>query len=309
LLITVEVVVDRRVSPLIGRFLQNKIIRPADVPAFNAAVNSAMRIGGSAALEGTLLMVVYTFGLWLWHNHVALTESIWYRSPASGLLSLSPAGYWNAYISIPIFQFVLLRWCARILIWFRLLWHISRLDLRLNAGHPDRAGGIGFLGASAYAFSPILVAEGTLVSGVLASRILYGGQSLTSFKVEIVTLIVTLVLFLLGPLVMFTPKLDRTRRAGLAAFGTLAGRYAFSFEDKWLHGPLKHERELLGSADMQSYADLCNVYATVRSMRLVPFSRDDMVRLALATAAPLLPLVLTMISFQDLVSRLVKLVL
>jgi hypothetical protein len=59
-----------------------------------------------------------------------------------------PPGYWLAAVSLPIFQFILLRWYVRFFIWFQFLWRISKLDLRLLPAHPDRAGGLGFLGAA-----------------------------------------------------------------------------------------------------------------------------------------------------------------
>ena len=64
--------------------------------------------------------------------------------------------------------------------------------------------------------------------------------------------------------------------------------------------------ELLGTGDIQSLADLGNSYAVVREMRIVPFGTDDILRLAAATAVPLLPLTLTIISFEELLTRLLK---
>jgi hypothetical protein len=43
-------------------------------------------------------------------------------------------------------------------------------------------------------------------------------------------------------------------------------------------------------------------------MRAVPFGLDDISRLAAATAAPLLPLLLTIFSPEELIMRLVKIV-
>ena len=67
----------------------------------------------------------------------------------------------------------------------RFLWRLSRLNLNLIATHPDRAGGLGFLGQSAYAFGPILFAQGTMLAGLLASRVLHGGESVMSIKMEV----------------------------------------------------------------------------------------------------------------------------
>ena len=145
-LIVAELVVHKRISPLVRRFVERRIVVAEDSPRFNAAVNSALHVRDSIAAELTLLVLIYTVGLWFWRSQVALGDPTWYAMPDSQQLHLTLAGYWYAFVSIPIFQFILLRWYMRLGIWFRLLWQISRLNLHLSAAHPDRAGGIGFLG-------------------------------------------------------------------------------------------------------------------------------------------------------------------
>ncbi len=224
-------------------------------------------------------------------------------------MHLTGAGYWYAFVSIPIFQFILLRWYLRLFIWFRFLWQVSRLDLHLIPTHPDRTGGLAFLGKSSYAFSPILFAQGALLSGVIASRVLYGGESLLSFKMEAVGFIGLFLVLVLAPLTMFTPQMARAKRKGLAEYGLLANRYVDGFEQKWVVGNAAEGDELLGTGDIQSLADLGNSYATVKEMRAVPFGLEDIARLAAATAVPLLPLGLTVFSLEELVMRIVKILL
>jgi hypothetical protein len=306
MLIAAELVVQRRISPLVRRFVERRIVESEDLLRFTIAVNSALRARNSVAVEVTLLVLVYTLGLWIWRSQVALGAATWYSMPEATHLNLTLAGYWYMLVSVPIFQFILLRWYMRLVLWFRLLWQISRLNLHLTAAHPDRAGGIGFLGKSSYAFAPILFAQGALLAGLIANRVLYEGRSLISFKMEAAGLIGALVLFILGPLVMFTPLLDRTRRKGSAEYGLLANRYVFGFEEKWIRSGAPEMSELLGTGDIQSLADLGNSYAIVGEMRLVPFGLYDIARLAAATAAPLLPLTLTIFSLEELLTRLFK---
>jgi len=111
---------------------------------------------------------------------------------------------------------------------------------------------------------------------------------------------------ILGPLVMFTPAMARAKRKGLADYGLLAERYVEKFEQKWVIE--KPAEELLGSPDLQSLADLGNSYAVVREMRSIPFGLEDITRLAAATAAPLLPLLLTVFSPEELIMRIIKVV-
>jgi len=306
-LILAELVVYRRMSP-VRRFMERSIVLSYDAPRFNAAINSAIGVRDSIAVEGTLLVLVYTLGLWIWRSQLALGEPTWYAMPEGKHLHLSLAGYWYVFVSLPIFQFILMRWYLRLAIWFRLLWQISRLDLHLSAAHPDRVGGIGFLGKSSYSFAPILLAQGTLLSGLIASRVLYEGQALLSFKMQAVGFVGFFVLVILGPLVMFTPLLDRANRKGSAEYGLLANRYVLRFEEKWLRAVDPETSKLLGSADIQAMADMANVYSNVRQMRLVPFGTADITRLAAATAAPLLPLALTIFSVPQLLRFLVKIV-
>jgi hypothetical protein len=305
-LIAAEVVVHIRISPLVRRFVERRIVVTEDLPRFNGAINSALRVRNSVVVEMALLILIYTLGLWIWRSQVALGSTTWYAMPDATHLHLTGAGYWYAFVSIPIFQFILLRWYMRLVLWFWLLWKFSKLNLRLTAAHPDRAGGIGFLGRSSYAFAPILFAQGAMLAGLIASRVLYEGRGLLSFKMEAAGFIGFFVLFILGPLVMFTPELARTKRKGAAEYGLLANQYVFGFEEKWMRGGAPETSELLGTADLQSLADLGNSYSVVREMRIVPFGLEDITRLAGATAAPLLPLTLTIFSLEELLTRLIK---
>lgn len=303
-LVVAELLVHRRIAPLVRRFIEWRIVLPEDKGRFNKAIESAIRIRNSPYVELALLVFVYTFGLWLWKNRPDLGPS-WYKLPG-GNWRLTPAGDWYVFVSIPVFQFILLRWYMRLFIWFRFLWQVNRIDLNLVPTHPDRCGGLSFLGTSAYAYSPILFAQGTIVSGIVANRILYHGEALMSFKFQIVGLIAFLVLFLLGPLLMFTPRMARARRTGLANYGQLAQRYVERFDQKWIDQASAPSEELLGTGDIQSLADLGNSYQVVREMRIVPFSLQDISRMAIATAIPLVPLLLTIFSFEELFTRLIK---
>jgi hypothetical protein len=201
----------------------------------------------------------------------------------------------------------LLHLYVRLFIWYRFLWHVSRLNLHLVPIHPDHCAGLAFLGKSAYAFGPILFAQGAMLAGVVASRILYRGESLLSFKLEMGGFVIFFVLAILGPLLMFTPKMAALKRKGLADYGQVAQDYVNSFEEKWVLNTPPSE-EVLGSGDIQSLADLNSSYEIVSDMRAVPFGLEDIFRLAAATAAPLVPLLLTIFPLEELIMRLVKIV-
>jgi hypothetical protein len=306
--ILLEVIVHRRISPVVRGFVERHIVVTEDLPRFKEGVNSALRARNSVVLEVALLVFVYTLGLWTWRSQIASGVATWYAAPRGTRLHLTLAGYWHAFVSIPIFQFMLLRWYMRLVVWFRLLWQVSRLNLHLTAAHPDRAGGLGFLGKSSYAFGPLLFAQGAMLSALIANRILYEGRTLLSFELEAAGFLGLFTLCILGPLVVFSPLLERTKQKGLTEYGLLANRYVFGFEEKWIERGAEETSELLGAADIQSLADLANSYSVVREMRIVPFGLGDIAWLAAVTAAPLLPLTLTLFSGEELLTRLIKVI-
>ena len=306
-LIVAELIVHSRLRVVVRNFVDRGLVLPQDVPRFHDAIKSAVRLRNSIPLEIGLLFFVYPLSLWLWNRRIALDVSTWYANPG-GNWHLSSAGLWYVFVSIPLLRFILLRWYMRLFIWFRLLWQVSRINLNLIASHPDRAAGLAFLGKSAYAFGPILFAQGVMLAGLVAERVLYRGESLVSFKLQIGGFVVFFVLAILGPLLMFTPRMARAKRKGLADYGLLAQHYVEGFEQKWVRRQPASSEELLGTGDIQSLADLGNSYAMVRDMRAVPFGLEDISRLAAATAAPLLPLLLTIFSPEELLMRVLKVV-
>ena len=306
-LIAAEIIVHSRIRMVVRRFVERRLVLPQDLPKFEKAIDSAIRLRNSIPFELGLLLFVYTLGLWLWSSRVPIKAATWYAWPG-GRWHLTAAGFWYVFVSIPILQFILLRWYFRLFIWFRALWQTSRIKLNLIPTHPDRCGGLAFLGKSAYAFGPILFAQGAMLAGVVADRVLYGGESLLSFKLQVGGFIVFFVFVILGPLLMFTPAMAAAKRKGLADYALLAQRYVEDFEKKWVNGDSDPPEQLLGTGDIQSLADLGNSYGMVRDMRPVPFGLEDITRLAAATAAPLVPLLLTIFSPEELIMRIVKVV-
>jgi hypothetical protein len=311
LLIVAELVVHTRMRRVVQQFLDRHLIPERAIPRFEAATASAVRLRNSIFVELALLAAVYVVGvLILWRHYIALSNTAtWYALPAADGIRLSPTGLWYASVSLPIFQFLLLRWYYRIFIWVRFLWQVARIDLRLIPTHPDRAGGLGFLADVAFAFTPLVVAHGALVAGTIANRIFYAGAALPDFKMEIVGVVLFLVALVLGPFVVFAPQLAFAKRTGLREYGTLAERYVREFDDKWLRGGADPLEPFVGSADIQSLADLGNSFELVTSMRVAPISRDALVRVAAGALIPIVPLALTMMPLDQLLKKLLGVLL
>ena len=306
LLIVAEIVVHRRMHLVVRQFLERKLIAESARTRFDSAIASALRLRNSVPAELLLVALVYGVGVFIvWRVYTVLDTSTWQTLPAEDTgRRLSAAGIWYAYVSLPLFQFMLLRWYFRIFIWLRFLWQVSRIDLNLLPIHPDRVGGLGFLSNTAYAFVPLALAHGAVLSGQIANRIFHLGAELLAFKIEIALVVCFVQVLVFAPLLLFSLQLAQAKRVGLREYGTLAARYIRDFDSKWLRGNTPVKEPLVGSADVQSLADMGNSFEGVRKMRAAPVTRDAIVELAAATAVPLAPLLLTIMPLEELVKRL-----
>ena len=309
LLIVAELVVHQRMRLVVRQFLDRDLIPDGARVKFDAAIARAMRLRNSMGAEFLLIAIVYGIGVvFLWRTQIALDVSSWYGAAVDGKLMPTPAGWWLGCVSLPVFQFLFLRWYFRLFIWTRFLWQVSRLDLKLMPTNPDRCGGLGFLAAVSQAFSPLLLAQGLLLAGMMANRILYADAKLLEFQVEIVGVVAVMLLAILGPLLVFGPRLAAAKRDGLREYGTLGQRYAREFDHKWLRGGAAADEPLIGTADIQSLADLGNSFEVVKGMRLTPFTLQTVAQLAVTTLAPVVPLLLTIMPLEELIKKLLKLV-
>jgi len=309
LLILAEKIVHERLRLAATLFVETGIVRPDDRPRFDGIVASTMRWRNSVAVEVGLLAFVFTVGHVLWVEKLAVHGATWFASPADSGPALSRAGLWYAWVSLPIFQFILIRWWYRLVLWARFLFLVSRLDLDLSPSHPDRAGGLGFLGTSTSAFAPLLVAQSALVAAMAAGRILREGAQLQSFKVELAGILGFALLQTLGPLLVFSPLLAWAKRRGLREYGLLGDRYVREFDAKWIRGAAGPGESLVGTADIQSLADLSGSFDVVRSMRTFPFGKETVLQLVVTTALPGLPLLLTVMPLEEIVKKLVGAIL
>jgi hypothetical protein len=73
-----------------------------------------------------------------------------------------------------------------------------------------------------------------MLAGVVASRVLYRGESLRFFELEVAAFIAFFVFAVVAPLLMFTPQMARAKRKGLADYGKLAQDYVANSDQKWI---------------------------------------------------------------------------
>jgi len=291
----------------VRQFVDRNLVTAEQRSKFDAILDSTHRLRDSYWPEIALIIVVYSVGHSLWATKHALQVSSWSARVADGSLHYTTAGLWLAFVSIPLYQFLTLRWVWRILLWYQFLFRVRALPLQLNLFHPDKAAGLGFLGATGVAFAPFLVAQSGLLAGVIGNRILYSGMRLPDFKIEIAATILMLTGVVIIPLVIFEPLLDNAKRQASREFGVLASAYTNEFHKKWIHaGVPRTIQGIVGAEDFQALADLGNSFFYIREMRHFPFTKTDIVSLAIIVALPFLPLSLTMVSLERIVGQALK---
>jgi hypothetical protein len=92
-------------------------------------------------------------------------------------------------------------------------------------------------------------------------------------------------------------------------YAPLAARYVRQFDTKWVRSAAPPEEPLLGSADVQSLADLSNAFNVIRSMRTVPVTVSQVLVLATASALPAVPLILFVVPLDELILRGIRTIL
>ncbi|RPJ36796.1 MAG: hypothetical protein EHM27_04940 [Deltaproteobacteria bacterium] len=309
LLILAERVIDARTMESVRHFARSGLVEEKNFREFRSMVRQTLRMRDSFLAEGIMVAVVI-FGTAFLRLELSGSSSTWQILVFPSGATRTMAGWWHVFVSLPIFQFLMVRWLWRYLIWCWLLWRISRLDLQLIPTHPDRAAGLGFLGVAQAKFGILVLAFSSLLSSHWGAEILLRGVSLYDYKMMILGYVVLVLFVLLAPLLVFSSRLFEVKRRGLLEYGALANRYTWTFDRKWIRGEAPEGEALIGSADIQSLADLGNSFQIIQEMRPVPIDLwTTIVPMAAFTVAPFLPLALTVFPFDEIVKKIIGILL
>ena len=302
LLALAEIVVERSLGVQARQFLASGVVPAGEADKLEAAKAEALRLRESVVAEGVIVVLAVAIAIIV---QVVIRfgseESTWKRSDAG----ITLAGWWYILVSLPILFFFLLRWLWIFLLWSRFLFRVSRLGLELTPTHPDRAGGLGFLGWGLASFGLVLMAISAVLSGSLAYEIVHRGSSLNTLKYHIMIFVVLAIVILHAPLIVFTGRLARCRFRGLLDFGSLIGDHDRAFNEKWLKS---QGSSLLGSAHMGSLAHMSPVYEQVERMQLLPWDKQALIVLVAAALIPMIPLLGTVTALTEILSMLGKFV-
>jgi hypothetical protein len=302
LLILGEAICIPRLGAVALHFGSAGLIRDSDRGKYEAALASTRRLRDSTFGELIVLLLAY-----LIVAAVAFSESAhfpaWHMAGTNGSPHYSPAGWWNVLVSLPLLMILLLGWVWRLFLWTRLLWSISRLDLRLLVAHPDRAGGLMFAAYSIRSWVLPAVVPSVIVAGTLANRMLHEGAALLSYKFLMVGVAGCVVGLLALPFMVFNQRLLAAWQRGVLDYSALADRVGHVFESQWLGRDQKFPADPMQTAAFSATTDLYSIVGNVYQMRLVLVDLKSIGWLLVMVLLPFLPLVLMTEPLGDLLKQ------
>jgi len=304
LLFACETFIDPRFAAFVHEIVRSEVVPATVRPALESEIARITRWKDAWLPEALFFLAAVLLALTMPNDYIfEHLSGLTGGSTPSVVAATTWTSQWYWMVCVTLFRVLLLRWFWRLALWCFFLWRVSRLQLRLVPTHPDRAGGLGYLELVHTEFTPLVLAISAAQSASLAQDIASRRMTFDAIYSDVAfVLLVDAVLFL-GPLYVFLRKLWACKVKGLSDYGALAERYVNEFDRKWLGaGPAPGET-LLGTADIQSLADLSNSVAIVRDMRLVPISPSLLMYLAIAALLPLLPLVLFKYPLADLLAK------
>lgn len=282
-----ERTVETRLREMLGRFARTDILLPSARPKMAAAVAEALRLRNNALAEAVCLALASVVAAVSAQWRLSAGEPGWAVLSAPEGVALSPAGWWVAAVSTPLLWFLILRWMWRYAVWAWLLTRIAKLEMRLVATHPDRAGGIAFLGRYPNAFAMFAFALAAIVAASAWNR-LAGTEVMAAAYGQVLATWLALVLavFVL-PLAAFARPLSHLREETLVLCSRQETRRERVAERRTLsaHAVFPEEAAAPGEAEP---SDTKAFREAAQKLKTVPFSRPALLPLAAAALAPLL---------------------
>ncbi len=223
-------------------------------------------------------------------------ESFTWHAPTGivGDQTLSLAGIYAAFVAVPIFQYIYLRWIWKVIFWIRVLWVFSRTELKLLPLHPDGTGGLGFLVRVQSTFGIFIFAIGVTVAATIGYKLTIENADPYVFAVwaPILAFAFLAPLAFLLPLGLFSRKLFVAKQEALEYFSRKISECGYCSESV-------SEKDLSGETYSLEYYE--KRFLKVSSMKVFPFDFKSFFQLFGSAVAsfllPLLPFVIELVSW------------
>jgi hypothetical protein len=295
-----EGLVEGTLRRILPQFLSSGLIDAALLSDFRRTLHGAVRLRDSRLALAVILGLVAAASVSGWEGAEHDHELVWAQAMAGHAFATA----WFTCVSRPIFLLVLVAWLWRLAVVTRLFQCIAALDLRLAPTHPDRTAGLAFVEKLPPAFAPFFFGIAIVIAGRWGHDALYHGLAVEQLGFPAGVLVALSVLIGMAPLLVFVGRLTAVKRRSLVAVGALLADYGRLFERRWLRRESVQDAGLLDAPEIGPVADTVGLYEAVYRMRVVPVSRASILPLALAAAAPLVPVFATQMPLKDAIMKL-----
>lgn len=296
----------KKLATIVHHFVKAGVIEKDDKPSFDALVASSRSLINGTFAEVVAFIVAYSVIFILVQRLPGLGMRPWFLT-AENSTTMSLAGWWYSFVSLPLLLILNFVWLWRIVLWSRFLIRVAAMKLRLIAAHPDRASGLKFLNSSLVAFMPLAFTFGVIAAGASANQLLYNKATIDTVQMLAGGLIAVVLILFVGPLLVFVFKLHAKKVEGIYDYGALADDVGRQFERKWLTNYDEFRDGALEAPDFSATTDLYQVVANVHDMKVFPFELRAVVSLIVAALLPFVPVVLLMIPVKLIVTELARL--
>ncbi|HTZ49950.1 MAG TPA: hypothetical protein VMH20_20355 [Verrucomicrobiae bacterium] len=297
-----QAILESRFKMLVAHFVHAKLLDPSEIPRFHEGIESVIRLRDSLAPELIILLLVIVHTVTAERSLVDATP--WLLAGTGHTIQLTAAGWYAVVVSAPLFQLLLGIGLWKWLLWTVFAFRLSRLKLNLIPTHPDGRGGLGFLGLTPVAFTPIAFAATCVIGATWRHEILAGRATLMGYKFPALILLGLVAVVALGPLAFFVPRLARLRHHGILEYGILGQLHSADFHAKWIDSRVGHEQEFLTAAECSTLADFGQAYEKLKDLRPFPVDQEALIALGLSVVIPMLPVVLAAIPLMVVLKML-----
>jgi len=296
-----------RLTKVTDRFLDSTLLESEeDRIQLRQQVTTTKTLSSSALPEIVIIIAAYALTAVLHQDWFLDDVPHWYGRRVGDHFESTLAGQWQAFVSLPVLFILILSWIWRQILWCRILRVISRLNLLLIAAHPDGAGGLTFMHGAVRGYWPVGFAFGAIVAGAVRNQ-LHAGTSLYDARYVMIGLLVFVIVIFVSPFAVFTPNLLRLKEAFIFEYGELGHSLGEQFENKQVKKRREVTAEALEIQDFSAMTDLYSIVANTYRVSYFPVTFGAIRELSIVTMLPFIPVVLSVIPFDQVLQALGKL--
>jgi hypothetical protein len=275
-----ESLMDGRFRAVFAYIRQAVILEASDMASMDDVIAKLAHLRDAYFPELVILVLAYVRTFTSYRGLIDPTP--WLALATGANLRLTLAGWYAVLVIVPIWNFLLGLGLWRWILWTLFAFRLSRRDLKLVATHPDKHGGLGFLGLTASAFAPIALSAASVIGATWRQDILHHGAHMMDFKLPAIGLIVIIALAALGPLLFFVPRLAALRRTGVMEYGILGQIQGTEFHKKWILHRAGDEAKFLQAPESNSLFAYGQIFERIKELNAFPADTGSLYTLAAA---------------------------